>query len=365
MNQYNLKIDEELRDYLPVVPATTDAMLEESLVAAGRALEPIIICRKTRVIVDGHRRYGFVKKHRLQYEIRELDFADRDAIKEWMDKHQLQRRNLSTHEHAIILSRQLERETRRIANRRAAGEAVGRAKSGTATVAEAAGVSTRTVIRARKYSEALEQLPEDIRERFEDARFNQSDVIRFSQQPETIQRAMLRDLDSGDFTTLGEVMRGIGNTGADDDDDDLDTQEAERDTVSPKAPSAKPRLSPAPSPQPSPEPAGEAQDDLQDCPKGGSHEWTSDYTGSFCGKCKEPLDIVAEPARPEPAKPAPKPVSPIPAMFKAIEEHLRQALLMADKVNEESARRFPHHAEVLQTIEILGKQIVDWKKVVA
>lgn len=363
MNQYNLKIDSELQQYLPGVPTTTDAMLEESLIAAGRALEPIVVWKKNRIIVDGHRRYGFVRKHRLQYEIREIDFPDRDAVKEWMDKHQLQRRNLSSHDHAIILSRQLDRETKRLANRRAAGEAVGRQKNGTAVVAEAAGVSTRTVIRARKYSEALEQLPEDIRERFEDARFNQSDVIRFSQQPETIQRAMLRDLDSGDFTTLGEVMRGIGNSGPDDDDDDdLGSPEPKRDTVSPKTPPAKQKLAPTPSPQPSPTP--EAHDD-QDCPKGGAHDWTSDSTGVFCAKCKEPSEIVAEPARPEPPKATAKPITPLAAHFKAIEEHLRQALLTADRINEESSRRFQHHAEVLQTIEILGKQIADWKKVAA
>lgn len=298
MNQYNLKIDDELRDFLPGVPATTDAMLEESLIAAGRALEPIVVWKKNRIVVDGHRRYGFCKKHRLQFEIREMDFADRDAVKEWMDKHQLQRRNLTSHDHAIILSRQLEREKRRIDHRRAAGENVGREKTGTAAVAEAAGVSTRTVIRAKQYSEALEQLPEDIRERFEEARFNQADVVRFSQQPETIQRAMLRDLDSGDFSTLGEVMRGIGNAGDEDDDDsDLDVPaEAECDNVSPNpAPAKSPKATPPASPPLA------AQDDAVDCPKGGAHQWTSDSTGDYCANCKEPADIVAEPSMPEPA----------------------------------------------------------------
>lgn len=294
MNQYNLKIDAELQGYLPGVPSTTDAMLEESLIAAGRALEPIVVWKKNKIVVDGHRRYGFCRKHRLQFEIREIDFADRDAVKEWMDKHQLQRRNLTSHDHAIILSRQLERENRRIANRRAAGEKGG---SGIAAVAEAAGVCTRTVIRAKQYSEALEQLPEDIRERFEEARLNQADVIRFSQQPETIQRAMLRDLDSGDFSTLGEVMRGIGNAVDEDDDSDLDVPaEAECDNVSPNpAPAKAPKATPPASPPLA------AQDDPGDCPKGGAHQWTSDSTGDYCANCKEPADMVAEPSMPEPA----------------------------------------------------------------
>lgn len=298
MTQLNLKIDAELRDWLPGVPQTTDAMLEENLIASGRALEPIVVWKKPKIIIDGHRRYGFCKKHNLPFDVREVDFKDRDAVKEWMDKHQLQRRNLTSHDHAMILSRQLERETKRIAARRAAGESVDKQRTGTAAVAEAAGVSTRTVIRAKKYADALDTLPEDIRERFEEARLNHADVIRFAQQPETIQRAMLRDLDSGDFATLGEVMRGIGNAndrGEDDGDDDeygQDSAAPECDTVSQLEPMIEPSSAPAES---------VAQSD--DCPKGGKHEWTSDVFDTFCSKCKEPGEHTPDTAIPNPPLP--------------------------------------------------------------
>lgn len=372
MTQFNLKIDAELRDFLPGVPQTTDAMLEENLIAAGRALEPIVVWKKPRIVVDGHRRYGFCKKHNLPFDVREIDFKDRESVKEWMDKHQLQRRNLTSHDHAMILSRQLERETKRIAARRAAGESVDKQRTGTAAVAEAAGVSTRTVIRAKKYADALDTLPEDIRERFEEARLNHADVVRFAQQPETIQRAMLRDLDSGDFATLGEVMRGIGNAndrGEDDGDDDeygQDSAAPECDNVSQLEPMIEPSAELAES---------VAQSD--DCPKGGKHEWTSDVFDTFCSKCKEPGEPLLGATQTPAAAPSPttaaaaapsKPVtkqSSADRMFKQIQEHLRQTLLLADQINDESSRKFPHHADVLQTIEILGNQIADWKKVAA
>lgn len=374
MTQFNLKIDAELRDFLPGVPQTTDAMLEENLIAAGRALEPIVVWKKPRIVVDGHRRYGFCKKHNLPFDVREIDFKDRESVKEWMDKHQLQRRNLTSHDHAMILSRQLERETKRIAARRAAGESVDKQRTGTAAVAEAAGVSTRTVIRAKKYADALDTLPEDIRERFEEARLNHADVVRFAQQPETIQRAMLRDLDSGDFATLGEVMRGIGNAndrGEDDGDDDdygQDSAAPECDNVSQLEPMIEPSAELAES---------VAQSD--DCPKGGKHEWTSDVFDTFCSKCKEPgeplLATLEAPPVSGPESPATvgakspsKPVSKQSSadrMFKQIQEHLRLALRLADQINDESSRKFPHHADVLQTMEILNNQVEDWKKVAA
>jgi len=90
-----LRIDDELRAFIPALSAEERDALERSLIETGRATNPITVWRGT--ILDGHHRYELCTLHGLPYDVIDLgaSIADRDAAKAWMFDHQIARRNLS------------------------------------------------------------------------------------------------------------------------------------------------------------------------------------------------------------------------------------------------------------------------------
>lgn len=94
-----LQIDEEFQAFIPRPSAEELDGLRKALIEAGRAIDPILVWRATAMhpptIVDGHNRYRLCRELNLPYEVRELEFADREAVLAWMFEHQIARRNLS------------------------------------------------------------------------------------------------------------------------------------------------------------------------------------------------------------------------------------------------------------------------------
>lgn len=91
----HLKIDPELRDFIPPLSGKEKKQLEDSLLKYGYKGSPIYVWKGR--IVDGHNRYELCKKHNIDFPIEELDLGE-DAtiidIMEWMINTQLGRRNL-------------------------------------------------------------------------------------------------------------------------------------------------------------------------------------------------------------------------------------------------------------------------------
>jgi len=91
----HLKIDPELRDFIPPLSGEEKKQLEDSLLKYGYKGSPIYVWKGR--IVDGHNRYELCKKHNIDFPIEELDLGE-DAtiidIMEWMINTQLGRRNL-------------------------------------------------------------------------------------------------------------------------------------------------------------------------------------------------------------------------------------------------------------------------------
>lgn len=88
----DILIDKEFCDLLPPLTAAEYGLLEESVRKEG-CREPIRVWNG--VIVDGHKRYEICGKHNISYEIKEMEFDDRDHAMLWMIKNHLGRRNLS------------------------------------------------------------------------------------------------------------------------------------------------------------------------------------------------------------------------------------------------------------------------------
>jgi ParB-like chromosome segregation protein Spo0J len=151
----DIKIDPEFEGLLPRTSEYEDEMLEANLIASGGPDESIKVWRDGgNVIVDGHRRYAACVKHGLMYDVEELSFPDREAVKEWMLLRQRSRRNLSDIDRVVIDNELVKIETSR------AGE-----RGAISRVAEQTNQSVSAVSRSVKAAAIIEKLPAKAKEK--------------------------------------------------------------------------------------------------------------------------------------------------------------------------------------------------------
>ena len=101
-----LKINQELKDFIPPLSGEEKKQLEDSLLKYGYKGAPIYTWHD--YIVDGHNRYELCRKHNIEYPIEELDFGE-DAtiidVMEWMINTQLGRRNLPPAQRLAVMDK--------------------------------------------------------------------------------------------------------------------------------------------------------------------------------------------------------------------------------------------------------------------
>ena len=70
--------------------------MEENILTEGRVREPLTLWKDHGVLVDGHHRKRVLDEHpEIPFTIDEVDFADEDAVDEWIIKNQLGKHNLT------------------------------------------------------------------------------------------------------------------------------------------------------------------------------------------------------------------------------------------------------------------------------
>ncbi len=97
-----MKIDKEFQALLPALSEQEYNLLKESILEQG-IINPIIIWDETDIIIDGHNRHSIYTENYKELKnkgldrlpIERLSFPSREAVKEWIIKTQLGRRNLS------------------------------------------------------------------------------------------------------------------------------------------------------------------------------------------------------------------------------------------------------------------------------
>jgi hypothetical protein len=115
--------------------------LEQNIVEDGELLEPIVVWGQ--YLIDGRHRLPIARKHEIPHQIHEADFGSFEEAKLWVINHQLGRRNLGDQE--------MQRLRAELAKH-----------APTIEVAEASGVSQRTVQRDIEVENAISQMPSDI-----------------------------------------------------------------------------------------------------------------------------------------------------------------------------------------------------------
>ena len=101
----NYSIDHEFKALIRSLTEAEYSALESSVLSEG-CRDAIIVWRGHGIIVDGHNRYEICMKHGITFRVEERDFPDRQAVKVWILKNALARRNLTDGERfevAILL----------------------------------------------------------------------------------------------------------------------------------------------------------------------------------------------------------------------------------------------------------------------
>ena len=91
-----LIVDPEFQKQIPPLTSEELDQLEKNILQEGQVLDPIIVWND--IILDGHNRYQIVQGHpEIKFDVKSLEFEDRNQAQIWICLHQLGRRNL-THE---------------------------------------------------------------------------------------------------------------------------------------------------------------------------------------------------------------------------------------------------------------------------
>jgi phage N-6-adenine-methyltransferase len=156
-------VDEEFRSLIPPLTDEERAGLEENLLRDG-CLEPLIVWAEQQILLDGHNRKDICDRFGIDYEVREISLPDREAAADWIDAHQLGRRNLTPEQMSLLRGRRYNRLKKTKAE---AGAKGGASKDQNDTclpdstserLAKEHGVSAPTIKRDGQYAEAVDKL---------------------------------------------------------------------------------------------------------------------------------------------------------------------------------------------------------------
>lgn len=170
MKLSQLKIDPEFQSKIPPLQFEEEQQLEQSIIAEGRLLNPIITWNG--YILDGHTRYRILKKHGfIKFEVEEIQLANKYEALAWICKNQLGRRNLSPERKKFLLGKEYESTKLAVGgqpgncnkvNRCDQNDHIDSEKRTCERIAVEHGVGSATVRRAEKYSQGIDAAEEAV-----------------------------------------------------------------------------------------------------------------------------------------------------------------------------------------------------------
>jgi hypothetical protein len=101
-------VDNEFRRLIPPLTDEERLGLEENLLRDG-CLDPVIVWAEQQILLDGHNRKEICDRYGIDYDTREVSLPSRDAAADWIDAHQLGRRNLKPEQMSLLRGRRYNR----------------------------------------------------------------------------------------------------------------------------------------------------------------------------------------------------------------------------------------------------------------
>lgn len=152
-------IDDEFQSLIPPLTEEELAGLEENLLRDG-CIDPLIVWAEQCILLDGHNRKAICDRYGIDYELHTVSLPDRAAAADWIDTHQLGRRNLSPEQMSLLRGRRYNRlKMPRGGDRRSdfSKDQSGPLKSA-GKLAEEHGVSPTTLKRDGQFADAVDKL---------------------------------------------------------------------------------------------------------------------------------------------------------------------------------------------------------------
>ena len=191
---YNLQINETIKKIIPPLSSEELRILENNIIRDG-CREPICVWNNT--IVDGHNRYGICTKHKIPFDIQEMEFNSFEEMEDWVCVNQLGRRNISEETRKYLIGKRYINE--KIINKNPHGNnqftknvspnKSEKPPSTTMITATRLGkeykVSSRTIVEYAKYANSIDVLEENEPELVSkvlsgDIKISQDDIRRLS-----------------------------------------------------------------------------------------------------------------------------------------------------------------------------------------
>ena len=94
-----MQILQELEILIPPLTSEEFKQLERNILEEG-IRDPLVTWNG--ILVDGHNRYRIAQEHDMNYVTVEKEFADMNAVKEWMINNQFGRRNLNNYQRSVL-----------------------------------------------------------------------------------------------------------------------------------------------------------------------------------------------------------------------------------------------------------------------
>lgn len=154
-----MKIDTEFQARIPKLKPCELAALEASIAAEG-CRDPLVVWSrdgKDDVLVDGHNRKAICERLGIRYRTISMSFDNRQAVIDWMLRHQLGRRNLSKEAAADLIGQVYNARKNREGRPDKLRQNGGVCETASA-VSQEVGVPPRTVERAGAYAAAIDRL---------------------------------------------------------------------------------------------------------------------------------------------------------------------------------------------------------------
>jgi phage N-6-adenine-methyltransferase len=160
--KFGITTDKDFKNLIP--PLTKEELqgLEESVLRDG-CIDPLVVWQEKNILLDGHNRKEICEKYGIDYNIRELKFDSRDEAADWIDAHQLGRRNLRPEQISLLRGRRYNRQKKKQGgtgfnqHTEQRGKFCPSAKT-SEKIAKQAGVSPRTIKNDGRFAEAVNKL---------------------------------------------------------------------------------------------------------------------------------------------------------------------------------------------------------------
>ena len=169
MELSEIRINIDFENLIPKQTAEQFKQLEENVLKDGRVRNPLVVWKDHGVLVDGHHRLRILKAHpEIPYTVIEQEFADEDAVKEWIITNALGTRNLTETDYTLLVANLYKMRKRKAGNTKSSRGADGtfqRTQNGndgekpervSEQLASELNVAKNTVIRAEQFADGLE-----------------------------------------------------------------------------------------------------------------------------------------------------------------------------------------------------------------